>query len=227
VLVSFGATTLTSVTIVYDNYPGANNNPGSQSIGISNVIFSPVTLPVLLTGFNAHRLSGDVILNWKTQQEINARSFTIERNNANGWETIGSVNATGNSSIVSAYEYTDINPPGPVLLYRLKQWDIDNNYRYSPIIRLTGMDSKYSVLGYPNPFTKQVNVSINSAINQQVTVSMMDAAGNRVRTETRELYAGNNNFTIAGLERLSKGLYYVSIKDGSGAPLGQSPLIKD
>jgi len=227
VTVSFGSASLNSITIRYDNAPGANNNPASQAIAIGSVSFNNSVLPVSLSSFSGHRQAQDVVLDWKTQQEINALSYNIERSSGNNWETIGTLAARGNSISVTNYTYTDMNPQGNLLLYRLKQIDNDNNYKYSSIIRITGKDIKTTMLSYPNPFSTQINVSINSPTNQQVSVNIFDVSGKTARTETKNIYSGNNNFTITGLDKLTRGIYYAEIKDQSGGLLGRTQLLKN
>ncbi len=227
VTVSFGATSLSSIKIRYNNAAGANANPASQAIAIGSVSFSASTLPVSLTAFSGHRQLQDVVLDWTTQQEINAASFDIERNSGSNWETIGSVTARGNSCSASDYTFTDTNPQGSLLLYRLKQIDIDGNYKYSNIIRITTKNTKTDIQSYPNPFTSQVNVSISSPAYQQVVIAVYDAGGKTVRAETKYLFAGNNNFTITGLDKLTRAVYYLEVKDAAGEILGRSKLVKD
>ena len=224
--VSFGTTAINSVRIRYDNAPGANSNPASQAIAIGSVSFTSSTLPVSLLDFSGHRQSGDVMLNWTTQQEINSAFFDIERNSDGNWETIGNVAARGNSNDISNYTYTDMNPQGSVLLYRLKQIDIDRNFKYSNIIRIVTKGTT-DITSYPNPFTSQVNLSISSTINQQVTTSLYDAAGKKIRSEIKNLYAGNNSFAITGLDKMTSGMYYLEIKDMNGELLARTKLIKD
>ncbi len=225
--VSFGTTSLTSIKIHYNNTAGADADPASQAIAIGSVSFSASTLPVSLTAFSGHRLLRDVLLDWTTQQEINTASFGIERNSGSNWETIGTVTARGNSSSVSNYSFTDINPQGSVLLYRLKQIDIDANYKYSNIVRIAAKNTKTGILSYPNPFTTLVNVSINSSYNQPVEIILYDAGGKTVQAETKDLYAGSNNFTITGLDKLTKAVYYLEVKDASGEILGRCKLMKE
>jgi hypothetical protein len=224
--VSFGSTVLNSITIRYDNAPGANSNPAAQAIAIGSVSFNSSTLPVSLLDFSGHKQLQNVLLNWSTQQEINAASFDIERNNGSSWETIGNVAARGNTNAISNYTYTDINPQGSILLYRLKQIDIDANFKYSNIIRIAAKGTM-DITSYPNPFTSQVNLSISSATNQQVSASLYDAAGKRVQSELKNIYAGSNSFAITGLDRLTKGMYYLEIKDINGELLARTKLIKD
>ncbi|HEV7782152.1 MAG TPA: T9SS type A sorting domain-containing protein [Chitinophagaceae bacterium] len=225
--VNFGTAVINEITIVYGNHSNAQTNPGAQFIAVGNMSFSASTLPVQLASFNGYRQTQDVVLNWKTMQENNAHSYNVERNTGSNWETIGTVNATGNTALSSNYTYTDINPQGSTLLYRLKQIDTDNNHKYSGIVRIITKSNSVSLVSYPNPFTDQINVNINSAAKQQVSATVYDVAGKTIRTESRPIYTGNNSFSITGLSRLERGAYYVQVKDAAGAVLGHTSLLKD
>lgn len=226
VTVNFGSAIINSITIRYDNAPGADANPASQAIAVGSVSFTNSALPVTLTSFSGHSQGQAVILNWKTQEEINIESYSVQRNTGSSWETIGTVPASGNSGITN-YTYTDLNPQGNILLYRLKINEQDNRNKYSSIVRINSSDTKASISGYPNPFTTQVNISIGSLINQQVSVNIYEATGKTVKSELKNLYAGNNNFTINGLEELSRGIYFVEVKDSPGKSLGRTQLLKN
>lgn len=225
--VNFGSAVVREITIVYTNHNNAHNNPTTQYIAIGNMTFSASTLPVQLASFSGYRQSQDVVLNWKTLQETNAQAYHIERNAGSNWETVGTVNAVGNTASVSNYTYTDINPQAATLLYRLRQVDIDNNLRYSGIVRITSKDTKLSLLTYPNPMTDQVNVNVSSPARQQVSVDLYDLLGKRIRTETRTLNTGNNSFNITGLDVLARGTYYLEIKDTATTLLGRNTLLKN
>ncbi|MEK7225602.1 MAG: T9SS type A sorting domain-containing protein, partial [Bacteroidota bacterium] len=225
--VSFGTTALTSITIRYDNAPGANSNPASQAIAIGSVSFSSSTLPVNMLSFNGYKQAQDVLLKWSTSQEINTDKFEIERNSGGNWETIGTVAARGNSNTITDYTFTDINPQGNLLLYRLKQIDIDQNFKYSTIVRISSKNTVADLLSYPNPFSSQVNLSISSALNQVVIINIYDAAGKTVRTETSKLFTGSNSINITALDKLSRGIYHIDVRDDAGIILGRSMLMKE
>ncbi|MFN8291848.1 MAG: hypothetical protein U0U70_16440 [Chitinophagaceae bacterium] len=114
--VNFGSYSINSVTIVYDNAPGADANPAAQAIAVGDVSFTQSTLPVTLTDFGGYRQQQDVVLNWKTRQEYNADRFDVERSTGSVWQKIGTVSAAGfsNSTIACAQ---DAGPQG-TLLYR-------------------------------------------------------------------------------------------------------------
>ncbi|HWR34150.1 MAG TPA: T9SS type A sorting domain-containing protein, partial [Chitinophagaceae bacterium] len=112
------------------------------------------------------------------------------------------------------------------LLYRLKQIDIDGNFKYSNIIRIISKATT-DITSYPNPFTSQVNLSISSSTNQQVTASLYDATGKKVSSEIKNLYAGSNSFALTGPYRLTTGMYYLEIKDINGELLARTKLVKN
>jgi hypothetical protein len=226
--VSFGSLGLKSVTIRYDNAPGADANPAAQAIGVGSMAFVPsATLPVILSSFTGAQQGNDVVLKWATAQEINAASFVLERNEANNWQAIATIAARGNTSQASNYTYTDPDPAKTILLYRLKQIDLDGNYKYSSIVRITNKDNKTEMIAYPNPFISQINISVHSFNSQQAAVRIVDVSGKIIRSVVQDLYKGNNNFSITGLEKLGHGIYIVEIIGEDQKRIGFSRLIKN
>lgn len=228
VTVSFGSNILTSIKIHYNNTAGADPDPASQAIAVGAVSFTSTTLPVSFLSFSGLRQGQDVSLNWSTIQEFNSASFEIERSKGdNNWSTIGTVAASGNTNTQKNYNFVDRNPQGTLLLYRLKQIDIDNNFKYSNIVRITARNTATPMLSYPNPFTSQVSLSISSTTDQSVLVRLYDASGKTLRSETNQLLAGNNSISISSLDKLAAGIYYVEVKDDAGTVLGRNMLLKN
>lgn len=226
ITVSFGSAVINSITIRYDNAAGANNNPAAQSIAIGQVSFTQSTLPVTLTSLGGYRSGENVILNWITKQEYNSAAFEIERNTGNNWETIGTVAAAGFSSSDRHYSFTDRNPGSGLLLYRLKQTDIDNHYKYSAVVRIHSAGAAADLKVYPNPFREHISIGLYSFSQQKIQLSITDAGGRVVQSETRNLFAGSNNMMmITGT--LAKGLYYVTARDEAGNLLGHTKIFRD
>jgi len=96
----------------------ANNASPDWTIYIEDVSYNSASpLPVELVSFSG-RLSGNgVMLNWATATEVNNYGFEVERTplippfgkggTQGGWEMIGFVAGSGNSSSVKEYSYTD------------------------------------------------------------------------------------------------------------------------
>lgn len=226
--VDFGTAAINTVTIVYDNAPGSDNNPASQSIAVGNVTFTQSLLPVSLTDFSGYRQSQDVMLKWTTRQESNSASFEVERSNDNtNWKQIGTVAAAGNSNSDLHYSFKDINPQGAVLLYRLKQIDADNNFKYSSVVRIAGKTIEGSLQLYPNPVKDQLSINLKSSEQQTVSISMTDLAGKQIKKENRNLYTGENNIMLNNFGNITRGIYLLAIHDDSGNLIASAKFIKD
>lgn len=121
----------------------------------NNIILtgSTQTLPVGWLSFNGERhSSGAVNLNWATAWEQNTSHFEVERNHGEGYETIGKVNAAGNSNRILRYAFTDDAAPQQALLYRLRQVDLDGRFDFSPVVRINSQNENEEMpLVYPNP----------------------------------------------------------------------------
>lgn len=123
------------------------------------------TLPVKLLGVFAKHIHGvGNQLNWSTSWEQNSDRFEIERrisrtgnlNSKDEWEIIGSKKAAGNSLKLNKYSFRDsqIQDNDKVVYYRLKQFDFDGSFYYSPVVQINQEEIQQSnVHVYPNPVT--------------------------------------------------------------------------
>ena len=178
--VSFGNAVIRTITIRYDNVPEAlpfAGAVGAQAIGIGDITFNTVTLAQNFLNFSGRRRGTEVSLEWKTQNETGISSYIVERNSGTDWQAIGSINAINNNTLSTSYSFTDAAASGSLLLYRLKQVTNSTNFKYSGIVRITDKENGISLLAYPNPFTEQVNININSTTRQQVLLAIYDAGG--------------------------------------------------
>lgn len=104
---------------------------------------SSEALPVELTHFSAQLEYSSVKLNWQTAMEIDNSHFEIQRSpDGLDFQTIGSVNGSGNSLVVRDYEFVDHEFPGHqgLAYYQLRQVDFDGTTSLSEIlaIRIAG-----------------------------------------------------------------------------------------
>ena len=105
-------------------------NDNGTDLNFDNLtIYAPVgtVLPLDFLSFNAKLTDGiskQVKLSWSTANEVNTKSFAIERKTSAGFATIGSI-ASNNTAGTSNYSFTDIAPATGVNYYRIKQIDKD------------------------------------------------------------------------------------------------------
>jgi uncharacterized protein (TIGR02145 family) len=193
-----------------------NNNVGGSIRCINDSSVS--ALPVELTTFNASINNSDVILIWKTATEINSSLFELERRivNANTWQKITSVLASGNSNLPNQYTYIDKNVNVGKYYYRLKMIDLDGSSKYSNILNIeVAPPAKFELSNaYPNPWNPTTTIRYQVPVNILVTIKVFDALGREVSTLVNEVKpAGRYEITLSA-KGFASGIYYYQMKAG-------------
>lgn len=146
--------------------------------------FAGINLPVKFTGFNVARQNNQVLVEWSTAEESNASHYEIQRSqNGTDWTTIDSVAAAGNSSTAQNYSYTDRNPVGTTIYYRLRQVDIDRKYVITQV-RVVKMNGETGNVKIYSPAGNTVNIHFPQKINSNVVVRIMNMSGQLLEQQT-------------------------------------------
>jgi hypothetical protein len=204
---------------VFFNFGGTTLSSTACSVSTSPVEAGPT--PVILSSFEARRADGNsVVANWKTEQEINADKYEIQRStNKSSFETIGTVfSKTSNSSVAQSYSFTDrTNNSTEVSLYRIKMIDKDNTFSYSPVETVKGLAGKKSDFTvYPNPSVGNAKVTI-SDLSEPTNIMVYDNSGRLIKHTT---LTNSNSFD---LNNLQKGGYFIKV---TGEKTGSSSVKK-
>ena len=119
----------------------------------------------------------------------------------------------GNNTTGAAYRITDDHPFSGNTFYRLRFNDIDGNFGYSNIIRLSTPERSLLVTHYyPNPVINQLQVQLQSDKNQRVQVVLYDPAGKQIQTIISDLRKGLNTIPIS-CTGLPTGIYFARFDD--------------
>jgi hypothetical protein len=184
---------------------GSNNAPvvirngmsGFSQFAIGN---NNSTLPLTLLSFTGIEKNGNVILNWKTGNEINSSYFGIEKsNNSLNFTEAGRVTAVAFSAAENNYQYQENNLTAGKYYYRLKIVDKDGRFTYSPVVSLV-IKKNDQLLVYPTVSNSSVFVS---TVNNQ-NVYLYNSTGQLIK----HLHAGQND-----ISDLVNGLYVVRMAD--------------
>lgn len=174
-------------------------------------------LPLKLLEFNGKLFKSDVVLNWKTSNEVNTDEFIIERStDKTNYSSIGKISAL-NTEGTHNYTFTDKNVGDAatgIIYYRLRQKDKDGGYTYSKIIAITIAGTKGSVILYPNPATTDIAVTIDATENQKLYYKVFDSNGKLILQQSKQLAAGSNRFSV-DLTKMSKGVYYLNVSSNN------------
>jgi hypothetical protein len=137
-------------------------------------------VPVSLINFNANKADKKVLLNWETSSEINSSHFEIERSiNGYQFEKIGRVNAAGNSNTLKAYKFIDNFPVKGMNYYRLKEVDLDDQYKYSDI-RKVEMQSDAAVFVLNNNLSNGADIIVKCTVIPSF-LSIFDITGKKLK----------------------------------------------
>lgn len=171
-------------------------------------IFNP--LPVQLLDFTVVPSNNDALLHWSTSQEINSKSFTIQSSaDDKNWQSIGTVNAAGNSAVKNNYSFKDIgvaNSGKTIVYYKLIITDIDGKTAQSNIIylKLKG-DKNWNVRLLSNPVRENVKL-LFEGVSGNVDFSITDMAGHLLYKNKIQ----NQNGLLTIPVNLSAGMYILT-----------------
>jgi hypothetical protein len=196
------------------------------------IIREDAALAIHLLDFTAVKVTGGAQIAWKTENEQNYTTFTVERSTDNG------ITFTAIDSFLSdakgSYGFLDKNPENGVDLYRLKVLAIDSTVSYSNIVRLIyGSSANISnVMIYPNPTSGIVNVTVvqNNAASLDTPstgvklydIKIISITGSVILTGTlsQAVWQGN-------VSNFPPGTYIVRVLNDSNKSLvGETPFIK-
>lgn len=200
-------------------YNGVSNvsNYNTSSFFSSGI----VALPVKWLGFSANLQSEQsVLLHWQTAMEQNNERFEVERSNdLVNWQIIQQLKGAGNSHKVVSYQTVDNTIDAnkmEAVYYRIKQIDVNGAFSYSQV-RKVQFDSENAIrlVTSPNPFTDYVNISFLNTTEQAVELEITTAAGHVIKTWKEELNEQNKIITIADLQYLPQGVYFITVNGNS------------
>jgi len=170
-----------------------------------------IVLPVRLTKFNIRLINENTAsLDWTSAAEFNSRNYIVERSrDGKNFESIGTINAAGNSSRTINYQYNDKLAVSGAYFYRLNQIDIDGKSEYSKVVYInSGKTIGTSLRVFPNPFQSDVQlVGITTGDLNSKNVRLFNTTGQQINYQI----SGANAITIDDTN--PKGVYILKVKE--------------
>ena len=189
-------------------------NTGFSGFGFGFI--PPGLLPVHLLSFTGSEKNKTSLLQWKVEGEDHISHYIIQRSKDGiNFENIGSVAARGGAGILP-YQFTDATPFAGRNYYRLSIQELSGTNKLSAVVDVS-ITSKTGFSVLSNPFRDQVMVTAKNATGPVINAAITDISG---RTVLQKIFAVTNPGTIIiDAHKLSAGLYYLSLNDGSGVQI--------
>lgn len=170
-----------------------------------------IPVPVSLLRFTVEKGKLSNRLSWSTAQEINSRSFIIQRSsNGIDFTSISDLTANGNSNRIIDYSFIDEAPVTGINYYRLKMLAIDNSSKYSNIVSVKN-DALNGLAVYPNPASNEINIGFDAEKISMAEISIYDVNGKLVYESMMQANKGNN-IAIVNTHDFAAGAYIVKVK---------------
>jgi len=200
----------------------SNANCITTTSAVSLPVIMTTNVPLTLLSFQAYLAATNTNCTWQTTTEVNSAYFIVQRStDGNSFKDIGTINAIGNVTDISTYNYTDSNVTKlknePTLYYRLQMFDKNGHFTYSKVINVDlSLNVEFNI--YPNPAKNFVNIT-----GQNISTIKITDLNGKILILKKNI--NSNNSTI-NLEGLSKGLYIVNITSLTGNKLSGKLLIE-
>ncbi|MBO9682580.1 MAG: T9SS type A sorting domain-containing protein [Flavisolibacter sp.] len=167
-------------------------------------------LPVSFTNFVVNKEKNGVKLSWSTAQEVDNSGFIVQRSaDGKNWTDLRFVPAAKNTSIQKTYSFLDGNPANGLNLYRLKQLDVNGNFKFSEI-RILNYLNNAGITVYPTPASSEIFVDIGKRALLNTRMKLFDVQGKEI--ERIMLTQLQQRISIAGLKN---GIYILQFEDGT------------
>ncbi len=199
--------------------PGGVGYIKNQAFGLGEVedypvAIIPVALPITLLNFSGLLQNNIAVLNWQTADELNTSNFIIERSiDGTHFSPVGNTAAAGNSSTIKNYNYSDditaVN--ASVYYYRLKIIDLNSNFKYSTVVKLTKKGRGFFAEAIPNPFRQQLALNVEAPQQNTAVLVLTDLNGKLILQKEMQLKKGNNAVVLEETKPLSNGMYLLKI----------------
>lgn len=176
-----------------------------------NLVPSGITaLPVELTAFNAVAQRNQNLLKWQVANQAHLDQYEVRRStDGRQYTAIGKVPA--NTATESEYFFYDKAPVNGQNYYQLKLVEKGGAATYSKTLVVYSLDDEHKAVIYPNPASRQLNVNVTLAEDQEAHAEIYNVYGQLL--VTTPLRNGTNSIDIG---HLPAGSYSIKLAGVNG-----------
>ncbi len=184
-------------------------------------------LPIDLIDLGAELNGNAVDVRWSTATESNVDHYIVERSSdALNYGPIGSVGASGTTTIQSRYLFVDNEPTDGPNYYRVQQVAMDGGSTISPADVVIYRNAGTEMVVFPNPAGSILFASFALPEDKTVFWRILDGTGRLVE---QDLYVGSEGSTLIDIpmDGLASGAYTLLVSDTNGKVAGTAHFVKE
>lgn len=188
-----------------------NYSPAATTTGSTGVA------PVTFASIKGYQKNTGVQIDFSTATEINMHHFLIEKSvDGTNYTTATSMNATGNNSMTTNYNWFDATPNNGNNFYRIKAVEKDGSFKYSSILKVTLGKVKTEMVITPNPVKgAMLNVQLSNLEKGNYTVQAINNAGQIISNKTITYEGGAAAYTLNLPTTIKSGSYTLIMQNGN------------
>lgn len=196
-----------------------NNDAASYAVNRFSIVFRQdiTVLPVNFLSLKAHRLSKDIVVEWKTENELQVKNYEVEIS-ADGinFTKAFSINAKAKNGGAQTYSWMDKYVADGLHYYRIKSIDLQGKYIYSLIVTELidkGLNKK-NIVVYDNIVKdNQVSLALYNIDKGSYIIKVFSMEGRIVAQCTIEHAGGNSVHNILIKNYFPPGKYELILSD--------------
>lgn len=199
----------------------------SNSLGAFMIQIKPRTIlfPLNLLSFTVQKETNySAKISWTTALEKDIKEYVVEHS-SNAIDFVPINKQTAQLLLENYYEQWDHKPFVSTTYYRLKIIKQDGSSFYSPIKTISFEEAINDIEIFPNPTCQDVQVTINSNIQQLVWIKLYNLRGELIDSEPIQLDVGRSTKSLSLGDKPS-GTYFIRMIGKDGQLLMQELVVK-
>ncbi len=182
--------------------------PGGNSNDLGANQLSPI-LPVKLLDFHGNCSGSEHEIFWTTAEESEMKSFGLMYSDDGiSFRKIADFSPKGSHS---EYEYVNVYVSTGNNYYQLTMTDLDGTETRSPVLNIKCETTSPKINVWPNPFSQDIYISLESESPGPVSIVLFDATGKTISQQQAQLQKGSNRVIIDRTDNLPSGNYYLRV----------------
>ena len=200
----------TPISAIITDIDGQTRNTATPDLGADEFTFG--VLAVGVEHFRGIKLGAANYLDWKVNcsSDPSVRLILERSADSRNFKFIQDQTATA-LRCAQGFNYTDASPLAGINYYRLNTISPDRAFKYSVIVALLNKDKGFELISVaPNPVKNNAILTLTSVKGGKMNISVIDATGKVIITQSLTVIAGNNPITM-NFATLAAGTYNIKV----------------